>query len=126
MSSSQIPGCWRSDIEISDEYVILKAEDARKLKEPPRLTRIEIRPSVVSLKPGESTSFAIFGFDQHGRDIACPGATWTPSGGDIDAQGRFTAGGVGVFQITARVESLEAFAQARVADETPPSPKRRG
>ena len=72
-------GLLESDIEISDEYVILKAEDARKLKEPPRLTRIEIRPSVVSLKPGESTNFAILGFDQHGHDIACPGATWTAS-----------------------------------------------
>jgi len=119
-------GLLESDIEISDEYVILKAEDARKLKEPPRLTRIEIRPSVVSLKPGESTNFAILGFDQHSHDIACPGATWTTSGGDIDKQGRFTAGGVGAFQIHARMESLEAFAQARIAEETLPPPEKKG
>ena len=119
-------GLVESDIEISDEYVILKAEDARPYKEPPKLVRIEIRPSVVSLKPDESTSFAIFGFDQHGRDISCSGATWTSSGGDIDRQGRFTAQGVGSFQINARAELLEAFAQARVSDETPPVPKKKG
>lgn len=119
-------GLLETDIEISDEYVILKAEDARKLKEPPRLTRIEIRPSVVSLKPGESTSFAISGFDQHGHDIAFPSASWTASGGEIDTQGRFTAGGIGTFQIHARVESFEAFAQARVAEETSIDPKKKG
>jgi hypothetical protein len=66
------------------------------------------------------------GFDQHGHDIACPGATWTATGGDIDAQGRFTAGSVGAFQIRARVESLEAFAQVRVAEETLPPPEKKG
>jgi len=114
-------GLLESDIEISDDFVILKAEDARRLKEPPRLTRIEIRPSIVSLKPGESASFSIAGFDQHGHDIACPGAAWVASGGAIDTVGRFTAGVVGTYQVTARVEALEAFAQVRVSEQ-PPSP----
>jgi hypothetical protein len=65
------------------------------------------------------------GFDQHGHDIACPGASWTASGGEIDTQGRFTAGVIGAYQIHARVESLEAFAQAGVADEIPPDPKKK-
>jgi hypothetical protein len=118
-------GITESDIEISDDFVILKAVDARKPKEPPRLSRIEIRPAIVSLKPGESASFSIAGFDQHGHGIACTGAAWAASGGEIDSQGRFTAGVVGTYQVSARVEALEAFAQVRATSEPPPPPEKK-
>ena len=47
-----------ADVEISDDMFILKAEDAQKLLEPPRLASLTIRPDHVVLKPGEQCSFA--------------------------------------------------------------------
>ena len=38
-------GVDENDIEISDEMVLLRAADASLEKEPPRLTRIEIKPA---------------------------------------------------------------------------------
>src|SRR4051794_16180512 len=35
----------------------LRAEDARLLIEPPRPTRIEVRPSSAAVRPGESVTF---------------------------------------------------------------------
>ena len=45
-------GIDESDIEISDEVVLLKADHARTLIQPPRLTQIEIKPAQVTIKPG--------------------------------------------------------------------------
>ena len=54
------------EVEISDDAFILKEEDARKLMEPPRLTRLTIRPSHANLKPGERQAFSLDAFDQYG------------------------------------------------------------
>lgn len=42
-----------AEVEISEDVFLLKAEDARKLIEPPRLARLVIRPEHVALKPVE-------------------------------------------------------------------------
>src|SRR4051794_19473334 len=50
-------GLSEADIEVSDDMVILRAEDARLLIEPPRLTRLEVRPPTARLGPGETATF---------------------------------------------------------------------
>src|SRR4029453_6894214 len=50
-------GLVEADIELSDEMVILRAADARLLKEPQRPTRIEIRPSSANVRPGGTFQF---------------------------------------------------------------------
>ena len=45
------------EVEISEDVVILKAEDAQKLLEPPRLHRLAIHPDRIDLSPNEHASF---------------------------------------------------------------------
>lgn len=54
-----------SDIEVSDDMLIITEEEAKKHIEPPKLTRLEISLSNVSMEPGKSYSFLVKGFDQH-------------------------------------------------------------
>jgi hypothetical protein len=115
-------GVDENDIEISEEMVLLKAADARPFKEPPRLTRIEVKPSSAILRPGESIRFSVSCLDQ--RDQAFGGAevTWSATGGAIDQDGRFSAEEVGVYRIEARAESLTGAAEARVGTTPTPTP----
>ncbi|MBN8597233.1 MAG: ATP-binding protein [Planctomycetes bacterium] len=103
------------EVEISDEACILRAEDARKLIEPPRLERLVIEPARVEIKPGENAAFTIRGVDQYGQAIAVPAATWSASGGQIDSAGKFTAGKeLGVFWVQAASNGVEGKAAAQI------------
>ena len=115
-------GVDESDIEISDEMVLLRAADAREIMEPPRLTRIDVKPTVANLRPGDSTTFSSSCSDQHGRPFEGATVTWAASGGTIDQEGRFSAEDVGDYRIEARANSLVGTAEARVGDITPPPP----
>src|SRR4051812_27964542 len=66
--------------EISEDVVILKAKDAQKLLEPPRLDRLVIGPERVDLGPNEHASFTLKGFDQYGHPIAFDHPTWSAPG----------------------------------------------
>ena len=110
-------GVDESDIEISDEMVILRANDAILVRAPARLTRIEIRPLQAAVRPDESITFTATRFDQHGRPMDGSPVRWSASGGTIDEQGRFEADDKGDFRIEATCESLTGTAMVRVDEE---------
>ena len=77
------------DIEFSDDVVVLKAEDAQKLLEPPRLESISIHPTDVVLKPSEKASFSCTGFDQYRQAFKLGTVKWTSTGGVINDDGLY-------------------------------------
>src|SRR5208283_1118442 len=107
-------GVDESDIEISDEFVLLRAKDAIHHKEPRRLSRIEITPASVSIKPGDSVKFSAIGYDQHGSPFGDTSVTWSASGGTIDQEGRFSAEQIGDFRVEARSDSFVGTATISV------------
>ena len=114
-----------ADVEISEDMFILKAEDAQKLLEPPRLASVTIRPDRVVLKPGEQCSFVCSALDQYGHPFPISEAIWSATGGNITVAGLYTAGQTeGLYAVSVRSMGQEAHAEARVskAPVVPPPP----
>jgi len=112
-----------SDVEIGDDYVILKPEDARKLQEPPRLARVTVYPEGREIKVSESIAFGVNGLDQFGDTFAVPtGVVWAATGGVIDEAGKFTGTSAGAFTVTAKLGNIEAIASGRVVNPADPTP----
>ncbi len=112
-----------ADVEISEDMFILKAEDAQKLLEPPRLASLTIRPDHVVLKPGEQCSFACSALDQYGQSFAISEATWSATGGNITVGGLYTAGQTeGLYTVSVRSMGQEAHAEVRVTRAIVPPP----
>ncbi|UUO07892.1 DUF499 domain-containing protein [Blastopirellula sp. J2-11] len=106
-----------ADVEIADDVFILKAEEAQKLLEPPRLDRLVIRPSEVTLKSGEQASFACSGIDQYGQPFDITSAIWSSTCGEISNDGLYKAASDstgGLFTVKAQSAGLEAIAEIRV------------
>ena len=78
------------DIEMSDDFYVIKGEDAERLIKPPVLAKVVVAPESVLLRPGQKQTFIVKGFDQFGKDIACGAAEWSATGGSV--------GGDGVYQ----------------------------
>jgi hypothetical protein len=111
-----------ADVEISDDMFILKAEDAQKLKEPPRLAQLAVRPEHVTLKASEQAAFTCSGLDQYGQTFATPAVTWTATGGNITTAGVYTAGETAGRHIArARADGHEAIAEVwiKAAEDHP-------
>jgi hypothetical protein len=105
-----------ADVEISDDVFILKADEAQKLREPPRLARLVVRPEHVIVKPGEKASFSYSALDQYGQPITVAEVDWAATGGSIDSKGIFVAGkDGGAFTATATANGNEAIAEVRIA-----------
>ena len=113
-------GVDESDIEISDEFVLLRAKDAIGQTEPRRLTRIEITPPSASIKPGASVKFSASGYDQHGSHLGDTSVTWSATGGTIDQEGRFSAEEIGNVRVEARSDSFVGTATISVQTAPPP------
>jgi hypothetical protein len=113
-----------ADVEISDDVFILKAEDAQKLLEPPRLAQLLVQPPQASMKPGQQQSFTCSARDQYGQHCATPSVVWKASGGTISDEGLLTAGETeGRFTVHATAQGIECIVEICVAkDELPPSP----
>ena len=104
-----------NEVEISEDIVILKADDAQKLLEPPRLDRLVISPERVDVNPNEHASFTVKGFDQYGHPFTVEHPSWSVLGCTVEPDGRIRVGeSPGVYAITARVGDIEAQAQIRV------------
>ncbi len=117
------------DIEISDDVYIVKADEAQKLREPPRVVQLLVRPEHVVLKIGDQASFSCSAIDQYGQPIAIGQIQWSATGGKMEANGLLTAGEHGgAFTVMASAGSIEANAEVRITtkDETPPSATRPG
>jgi predicted AAA+ superfamily ATPase len=114
-----------ADVEISDDVYLLKAEEAQKLREPPRVTQVFVRPEHVTLKIGEQAAFTCAGQDQYGQPFIIDRADWSATGGTVDGNGMFTAGDHGgAFTVKVIAGGIEALAEVRVTtkDEPPPQP----
>jgi hypothetical protein len=109
------------DVEIADDVFVLKAEDATKLLDPPKLARLSIRPELVVLKPGERASFTLVGFDQYDQPFTAPSGKWSVTGGEITPEGLYTARETpGAYRVQAMVGGIDAWAEVRVAIDVPP------
>lgn len=116
-----------ADVEISDDVFILKGEDAIKLKEPPRLVALNIKPDHAVVRVGEQVSFICSGTDQYDQPISIGDANWSATVGSITSKGLFTAGQTGgLYSVKAHVGTCEAFAELRITAEhdepVPPLP----
>lgn len=113
------------EVEISDDLVILTAEEARKHVEPPKLTSLTVTPQDVHVKPNGRIIFQARGADQHGRPMALADVSWSSKGGEIDSKGAFKAGKEeGQCLVDASSGGLNAQATVTVSKEdvTPPPP----
>ncbi len=113
-----------ADVEIADDVFLLKADDARKLLEPPRLARLTIRPDQVTLRQGQQASFMCGGIDQYGHPIDIAAPNWTATGGTISA-GLYAAakdGPTGLFTVRAELDGREAIAEVRLISAIGPDP----
>ncbi len=91
------------DIEFSDEMYIVRAEDAKKHIEPPRLKYLKVTPEHAVAEPGKEIHFAVQGLDQFGERIAVEGVKWHAEHGSISQDGTYKAGDVeGADVITVR------------------------
>lgn len=117
-----------SQVEISEDMFIIMAKEAEKHIKPPELTRIEVTPASVHLKPQTKQTFIARGLDQFGRDIDVGKITWTATGGNIDEDGMFLAGGdEGNFIVCAKAGKITSTSEVSIAREpdlkpTPPPP----
>ena len=112
-----------ADVEISDDVFILKAEEAQKLQDPPRLARIVVRPERVVVKAGERASFSYSALDQYGQPFTVAEVDWAASGGSIDAKGTYIAGEHGgAFTATATSHGNEATADVRITSKDEVAP----
>lgn len=110
-----------SEVEIGDDVYILKAEDARKLIEPPHLAEMTIIPDRVEIGPNQRVGFTLKGFDQYGQSIAVDSVSWDSQGCSIDKNGQATvADALGLFTVIARSGPIQAEAQIRVVAESSP------
>ncbi|MCC6428641.1 MAG: hypothetical protein IT435_17705 [Phycisphaerales bacterium] len=115
----------QSDVEIGDDVVILKPDDAKKLLEPLRLARVQISPDGREIALGEAIAFSVSGVSQYGEPIETGTLSWTATGGTVDAAGKFVAGAeAGLFGVSARCGAVEGTAQVRVRarDQAKPEP----
>jgi hypothetical protein len=107
-----------TDVEISDDMYIITADEAKIHIEPPKLTKIEISPSHITLEPEKSFAFLAKGYDQHDRPMEIGGVIWKCSGGVVNEKGVFVAGELeGEFRITAGVSNIVSSAEITISKE---------
>lgn len=112
-----------ADVEIADDVFILKAEEALKLLEPPRLALLRIAPSTVMLQAGDKATFAAEGIDQYGKPIAVGTLSWEATGGTIGKDGQFIAAtDAGVFMVRCKCGEVTGTASIRVSAAGEPRP----
>lgn len=110
-----------AEVEISDDVFIIKAEEAQKLKEPPRLARLIIHPEHETVRVGDQIAFNCSGQDQYGQAIKIGEVKWSATGGEIDFKGIYTAGSRGgSFSVTASHSGVEVIAEVRLRTEEEP------
>jgi hypothetical protein len=116
-------GLFENNVDISDDVFILTAEHALKLKEPPRLDKLAIKPDHEMVKVGEQVSFNCSGVDQYAELFAIEGVTWSATGGTITADGLFSAGQTGgLHSVRADVAGHDARTEVRITTEIDPPP----
>lgn len=103
-----------SEVEISDEVCILRADEAKKLEEPPRLATLVVEPGNPEIRPNELVAFVVSGMDQYGQSMEVPGCRWSASGGEINSAGKFVATELGVVVVKASMGGIEGLSRVQV------------
>lgn len=111
-----------ADVEISDDVVLLTAEEAIRHIEPPRLARLEIEAGIAQVEPGQIVVLSVRGYDQSDHPFAVEAPLWTATGGTIDFQGRYVAEAPGTYTIGVQAADIAATIQVHVADSSVPPP----
>ncbi|HBB33200.1 MAG TPA: AAA family ATPase [Cyanobacteria bacterium UBA8803] len=116
-----------SEVEISDDLYIIKAEEAeayiQRITDPPKLTTLAISPQQVQLEPGKKQAFIVQGRDQYDQEIALGLVQWQVTGGTIDTDGVLQAGDdEGNFTVSATVGEVNGRAKFTVHVPKPPAP----
>lgn len=118
------------EVEISDDLYILRAQDAERLLEPPRLEKLVLQPSSIEVGPGEHVTFKVSGLDQYGQSYPVESATWSAPDCTMSSAGSFKASDTpGLYLVTVEVDGLQAEAKVRVRQPvtaTPVSPGAEG
>ncbi len=111
------------DIEFSDYTFIIRAKDVPPPDtEEKFLDRLEIQPAHLELQLGESYRLVVEGFDREGRSVEVKDVIWEATGGQVDQEGRFTAGNQeGSFAITVHMDDVGAKALVTVKQKIVPS-----
>ena len=110
-------------VEFLDDMFVIQSEEAKKQVEEPKLARLEVSPTSIQLRPGESFAFNVHGFDQHNRPFVVSGVTWEAQGCTVDASGRVTAGTQqGYFSVSAAVSDVSASGEVIVVKEGDKTP----
>jgi len=116
-----------SAIEFSDRMFIITEKEARIQVEEPKLARLEIRPSRVQLKPGESYNLSVQGFDQHERSFAVGEVVWEAQGCSVSPTGQVVVKErEGYYTVSVQADDVKATAEVMVAKEKhkpPPRPE---
>lgn len=113
------------EVEIAEDCFILKARDAQRLLEPPRLAQLSLRPDSVVLQPGEQVKFTIGAFDQYGHELSEPALSWSTTTGQIAPDGQLVAGAeTGRFAVRVAAGDITAQADVSVAVNESPNVKR--
>ncbi|MBI4322283.1 MAG: ATP-binding protein [Chloroflexi bacterium] len=107
-----------ADIEISNDMFVLTAAEAAKHVEPPRLARVELKPSSAQLRPGQEMQFSVTAYDQHGRPFPIDAPMWSASGGTVDQSGSYVAASTpGFYTIAVTSGEIGARANVQVVSE---------
>jgi hypothetical protein len=107
------------EVEISEDVFILRPDDAKKLKEPPRLDSLLIHPASAEVGPGGHVAFKVSGLDQYGQPIDVGEVTWLTPDCSMTPEGMLIASdNQELYIVTARSGEVEAEAQVRVAEKT--------
>ena len=111
------------EVEISDDLFILRAQDAERLLEPPRLEKLLLQPGSVEVNPGEHVTFKVSGQDQYGQGFPVEYPTWSAPDCTVSGEGSFKASDTpGRYLVTVEVEGLQAEAKVQVRQPVAATP----
>jgi hypothetical protein len=77
----------KGDFDLSDDFVILSPEEAKRLQEPPTLNKLEIVLPSTNLKAGQEYKLNVRGYDQYSQLFTPINLQWTSSFGTITDSG---------------------------------------
>ncbi|MBZ0137657.1 MAG: ATP-binding protein [Planctomycetes bacterium] len=107
------------EIDLSEDFAIVNGDTAQQMKEPPRLSRLDVVPNSTSVHVSKQFQFQVHAFDQYDQLFDAGTVVWGASGGEITNDGLFTAGAApGVAEASANVGDKTAVAAITVLEKS--------
>jgi hypothetical protein len=102
------------EVELADDTLLVRADQAQRMLEPPRLTVLKVQPAQITVAPGVLTTFTVSGLDQYGHSFPVNDVQWRGPDGVL-CDGSFQSGDVtGSFTVTAHAGGLQSQAYIHV------------